>query len=265
MKLKGIKFGLVMGVAVLSLACSGIRVRGSGTTMSENREVGAFDSIELESFGDVFIEQGDEPGVVVEADVELIEYVNTDVRNGTLYLRVGDRGQNVSVTNADLRFFVTVSDLEKLSIPGSGDMFVEDVRVDDLTVEINGSGDVTMQDVKNGSSLFMEIDGSGEISIRKAEFDEIESRIRGSGDISIGGKADEQSIQVGGSGDYIGGDLESQSVEIAIQGSGNVDVWAEEALKIDISGSGNVRYFGEPRDLAQQIDGSGDVRALGEK
>lgn len=264
MKLNVINVGVLIGVLMLGASCFGVRVRGSGNVITEKREVRDFDSVSLDSFGDVFIEQGDRPGLIIEADDQLMEYVKADVRGGTLHLSVGESGRSVSVTNAELRYLVTVSDLEEISLSGSGDISVDDISVDDLEFNIGGSGNISAEEIE-GDKLTLLIRGSGDIEIKEAKMNGVETNISGSGDVELSGEVQENSIRVGGSGNYESADLESQVVDVRIQGSGSADVWAVEALDISIGGSGNVRYHGDPDDLKQSVNGSGDVRAMGDK
>ncbi len=261
---KLLKVSLLIGVLLLTVSCFGVRVRGSGNVISEKREVRDFDSVQLNSFGDVFIEQGDQPGVTIEADDQLMEYVNAEVRAGKLHLDVGENGQSVSVTNAELRYLVTVTDLEEIRISGSGDISVDDLSIDDLEIHIGGSGDITAEEIE-GDQLTLSIGGSGDIEIKEVKLNEVDTGISGSGSIEVSGQTNQHSIRVGGSGSYDAADLESQVVDVRIQGSGNAEIWAVESLDISIGGSGDVRYYGDPSDLTQSVSGSGDVRGLGDK
>jgi hypothetical protein len=59
-------------------------IEGSGAVISEQREVQNFDRIQLTGAGDVFITQEGVELVIVEADDNLLPYIETEVRAGTL-------------------------------------------------------------------------------------------------------------------------------------------------------------------------------------
>ena len=82
--------------------------------------------------------------------------------------------------------------------------------------------------------------------------------ISGSGRVNIGGSADQQDIEVSGSGEYDAAGLPSQTVSAEVSGSGDVVVTVSGLLKVDISGSGSVTYSGDPK-VESSVSGSGKV------
>jgi hypothetical protein len=74
----------------------------------------------------------------------------------------------------------------------------------------------------------------------------------------MGGKADEQEIDISGSGTYLAENLESREVNIDVVGAGSAIVNAKEELDAEISGVGSVEYIGHPR-IRQTVSGAGQV------
>ena len=59
-------------------------VSGSGTIATETRAVGAFQSIDLQGTGNIYVTQGNESSLRVEAEDNLLPYLKTSVTNGVL-------------------------------------------------------------------------------------------------------------------------------------------------------------------------------------
>jgi len=78
----------VMLVSLLAASCVVKTIEGSGDIETEARQVSGFDSIELSHMGDVYLTQGETEGLTVRADDNLLEYIVTEVVNGTLKLGV---------------------------------------------------------------------------------------------------------------------------------------------------------------------------------
>lgn len=217
-------------------------VTGSGNIVSESREVSGFDEVVLAGSGNLTITQGDGEALTVEADDNLMDLIETEVRNGVLYLGFKS-GANIINTSRAVQYQLTVDDLSELTISGSGNVSAESLVSDDFSLNVSGSG---------------------EAQIDRLTASEISIEISGSGDVDIVGAVEEQSITVSGSGNYRAGDLVSENVTVRISGSGNATVWVAEMLDVVVSGSGNVEYYGTPR-VNQQVSGSGNIRSLGNK
>ena len=239
-----VRFAVVVSVMALSiLACQvgGLTsIRGSGNVAEETREVGSFTGVALAGIGELTIEVSEGESLRIEAEDNLMPYLEAEVRNGMLKIGVQD-GVNLNPTRP-VRFYLTVEELDTIVLSGSGNIEAPDLGAERFSVTISGSGDVEMGDL-SADTLDVVISGSGNLDI-------------------AGGRVEEQDITISGSGEYQAGDLSSESVQITISGSGNATVWATESLDVRISGSGSVNYYGNPRTTFSG-SGSGKLRSLG--
>jgi len=241
MEYKKLMLVMVLPMSLISLiACTGRIVRGSGEVITETRQVRGFDSISLTGSGDVIVTQGEGESLSVETDDNVMKYVETEVRGGTLTLGYEDGARLIDATR--LIFYVEVDDLASLTISGSGDIEADVIETDHLEVTVSGSGDVQIADLKA---------------------DAVEATISGSGEIDLSGDAPAQDVTISGSGKYLAGDLCGERVDVTISGSGNARVCATEMLETSIGGSGDVGYFGRPT-VHTSGSGSGTVNSLGE-
>ncbi len=110
--------------------------------------------------------------------------------------------------------------------------------------------------VKDLSAL--KVLGSANVEAEGISTDRLIVTISGAGDVKIGGKADEQEINILGSGDYQAEDLESKEVKIDVMGSGSAIVNVSEKLNAEISGIGSVEYIGDPT-VKQDVSGVGRI------
>ena len=235
----------VIGVLVIGIFLIGAgridRIKGSGTLITESREVSNFDRIVLNGSGEVVITQGEEESLSVETDDNIMPYITTEIKRGTLYLGY-DAKKVKSLAPTRLRFTLHLKNLVGLNISGSGEVTAASLATHGLDIEIDGSGDVQID------SLTAE---------------KLEVRIDGSGTVKLAGEATGQNITINGSGKYLTGDLRSDTVKITINGSGDAVVWATTTLNAHINGSGSVEYYGSPTvDLSGS--GSGKMKSLGD-
>ena len=64
----------------------GTTIRGSGNVVEETREVSGVSGVQLATIGDMVIELGDKESLRIEAEDNLLEYFETEVRNGKLII-----------------------------------------------------------------------------------------------------------------------------------------------------------------------------------
>ena len=177
-----------------------------------------------------------------------------------------------------------VSDFDEVELRGVGNLSIEQTGSESLSVEaqadvlpklttrvvnhrliIGPTPNTTIHTtepinykltVKDLSAV--EVSGAGNVEAEGVSTDSLGVTISGAGDMRMSGKADQQEINVFGSGVYQAGDLESKVVKIYIMGSGSAIVNASEELDVVISGSGSVQYRGDPT-VKQDVTGAGRV------
>ena len=237
-------FVLILSAAILGVTgCDLLGERGSDDLITETREVSNYNSIALSGSGDVVVAQGGSESLTVETDDNLMEHVETEVRNGTLHLGFETDENSRGFSPTRLIFTVGVDDLKGLSVSGSGSIESDIIETDSLDATISGSGEIQIGDLIAN---------------------EVTGKISGSGKIDLAGVIAIQDVTVGGSGNYRAGDLQSESAEVSVSGSGNATVWATETLDASISGSGSIDYYGNP-SVNQSTSGSGNVNNRGDK
>ncbi len=247
-----------------SLACATINataVTGSGEIVTRTIDVSRFDVVTLAASGDVYIEQGQTESLIIEADDNILPLLRNRVIGGELIL---DTRPNQSLTPSQpIIYRLTVKDLSRLTLNGSGNFFIEPLETKKIEIALGGSGNITFEDL-TAEKVFIDLKGSGNIDIEELAADQIETTMPGSGDITLNGKAEIQDVSISGSGNYRAADLETSRAEIKIPGSADVFVWVLDELYTDVGGSGEIHYYGSPTLHASGL-GSGNLSPLGDK
>lgn len=239
-------------------------IEGSGTVISEQRKVQSFDRIQLTGAGDIFITQEGVELVTVEADDNLLPYIETEVRAGNLMLGYTDEVMDRSIRPSQtIKFYVSLKEISALEISGAGDVYSESMNTERLKVEVDGSSDITF-DQLTLEQFDIEVKGSSDIQVEQLTAQEVDVNINGSADVYLSGDTYEQNINIDGSGNYVAADLHSQQGNIAIYGQGEVTIWTVDILDIQIPGTGTVRYYGDPA-ISFSNPGQGELDPLGDK
>jgi hypothetical protein len=256
------------------------QLQGSGTVISEKRDVSGFTRVDLKGIGNLTITHGSAESLTIKADDNILPNITSSVINGTL--EIGMKPTWNIKPSRTIEYELVVKDLSAVTLSGFGNVNVDSLAGTIMQVRLTGSGDINLGDAV-GDSLdlrlsgfgnvdvdkiqvktpSLDITGSGDLNIRSLQADDLNLRISGFGNATVVGSAASQDVRVTGSGDYRGADLESDTATIEISGFGNARVWAKNDLTVRITGSGNVEYYGSPR-INQTISGFGKVNTLGE-
>jgi hypothetical protein len=208
-------------------------IKGDGDLRTEEFHLPTITGVKLSGIGEVIIRHGDTQKIIVETDDNLLDYLETDINGGVWDIEFERCIRNVT----RLTVYITVPEIEKLIISGSGSIIGEDAFVgDELEATVSGSGNI-------------DFDFTGNI---------VEASISGSGHIDLFGSADFMDVNISGSGDVRAFDLFTQECDVHNSASGDARVNVEDFLKVRISGSGDVLYIGNPT-LDIDISGSGSV------
>lgn len=208
-------------------------VRGNGDIRTSEFHLPDITGVKLRGIGEVIIRHGDEQEIIVETDENLMDYIETDVNGGVWDIDFERCVRNVT----RLTVFITVPEVDKLIISGSGSIVGEDpFDGNELETTVSGSGNIEFEFTGNT----------------------VDASVSGSGNIDLFGSADFMDVNISGSGDVRAFDLVTQECDVHISGSGDVRCYVEDFLKVRISGSGDVLYKGHP-ELDVDITGSGSV------
>jgi hypothetical protein len=101
--------------------------------------------------------------------------------------------------------------------------------------------------------------GSTDGDINNINNSALDIGIHGSGKLHLNGKSGTVHITISGSSKIDAISLISENSDIQINGSGNIQVYATNSLDVQINGSGTVKYKGDPKNVNQQINGSGRI------
>lgn len=217
--------------------------RGSGNVVTETRDVSDFHAIEVSYPAQVFVKQGSQESLKIEAEDNLLPNLKTQVRNGRLeifYRR--ENGKHVNPTK-NVTITIVVKDLSDVNFSSAGELTIDDLETDNLDVSLSGAGNLELNSVDiRGLSV----------------------SLSGAGSMSASGVADNLDLNISGLGDFKGGDLHGKIARVNISGAGSATVWVDEDLMAGISGAGSIDYYGSA-SVTKQISGVGSVDHVGNK
>ncbi|MBN1211176.1 MAG: DUF2807 domain-containing protein [candidate division Zixibacteria bacterium] len=189
-------------------------IEGSGDLITEERDVREFNEIKTSGSFDIFVEVGPERSLKITFDDNLIDIIETEVRGKTLRIGSEESFSSHHVCKVE----ITVPELEAVSLSGSGNVEVINLKGDVFESSISGSGNVKV--TGEVREVELEISGSGEIEAEDLIADDAYVKISGSGDVRVYARESLEG-RVSGSGSiYYSGNPQSLSTNVS--GSGRI-------------------------------------------
>lgn len=216
-------------------------IRGNGVVVEETRPVGEFARLDVQGIGNVYVELGDAPSLTIEAEENLLPYIEVENRGDRLVIS-SERNKNLIPTES-VNIYLTVTGLEGVIISGLGNVELPALEAARFTIDLNGAGDIEIESL-TAESLRADLSGLGDLQIDA-------------------GEVVSQEISISGSGKYDGAGLASQTANIEISGLGSAVVRVSDKLDVSISGAGGVEYYGDP-EIDRSISGLGNLEKIGD-
>jgi Putative auto-transporter adhesin, head GIN domain len=216
----------------------GERIRGEGPSVTETRDAKNFKGFKSSISADITLKQtSGSYSVKIEGQKNILALLKTEVVDGML--KIGfEKGYsinhkeplNITIEAPSFEYLglsgsgnVKVNgslsgDKMTMSLSGSGDFYLDELKYSELSVGISGSGNVKMSGT--AESVDLSISGSGNLKANDLKAQKARCRISGSGNLSLN-VTKELDATISGSGDirYSGN---PPSVRTKVSGSGDI-------------------------------------------
>lgn len=226
---------LIICITVFLAGCDEI-ISGSGRISKETRDVKSFDAIEISGAFHVYLTQGNDERLEIEADDNLLQYIETGVRGGRLYIEP----RAFSFRNPTLKAYITIRNIEEIRASGA--------------VQITGDTSLEF------GRLLIATSGASEIDL-ELYGEKLELKVSGAGKTHLSGEVENTIIRLSGASKLNAESLYVNKMDINISGAGSANVRVEDELVANISGAGNIRYIGDPK-VHSKVSGAGNVKRL---
>lgn len=222
--------------ALLFSSClfMGPSVRGDGNVVEEVREVGEFSGVQVTSGMNVHFVQGEEKKVVVVADKNLHELIETRVSGNTLEIRA-----LASIWSASSKkVVITINDIREIQGTAGSNIFTDgQIKADQLT--IRGSA---------GSNIRLDLEGQT-----------VDVSVSSGANVFLQGNAKKLVAKTSSGSNLKAEDFHADTSDIRVSSGANVWVTTMKDLTAHASSGGNVFYYGSPGRTNTSSSSGGNV------
>ncbi len=228
----------LLAVIFIAALSSCRMISGNGNVKRETRNPGTFTEIESSGSADVVVRSGSDCSVTVEDDENLLPYMETVVKNGTLQIHYRD---GISVTNDHAKIYVTAPTLSAVATSGTSNIMISDLLRNSDKISFHTSGTGNIEGEVDAPAISVSQSGTGTVKLR--------------------GRTRDFDCEITGVGHAYCDNLESENTKVNVSGVGDAHVFASVRLDATVSGTGSVYYRGNPQSRQVKTTGVGSIKS----
>jgi len=228
--------GIFAALSILLSSCwaLGPSVKGNGNVTEEVRQVAEFDQIKVNRGMNVYITQGSPAKVVVIADSNLHEVIETEVEGDVLTVTINE---NIRWAK-EKKVMITVEKLTRLD-GSSGANAYSQTQIMSENLELEAS---------SGANLKMDVN---------AKY--LKADCSSGANIYLSGLAKGAELGASSGANLKAGDLKADNCKMRASSGGNVTATVVERLEAKATSGGNISYYGEPASTDVDTSSGGNV------
>jgi len=210
---------------------------GNGNVRTEERHVGDFNGVHSSAGLHVYLTEGSENKVVVEADDNLHQYIEVYLEGNTL--KIGTE-KNIGRAKAK-NVHVTFTNLESLKASSGSDLISNSViKSEILSLETSSGADLEAEIVSK--EVYLEASSGS--------------------DLKVSGRAGKAVVDASSGSDIKARELEVLSCNAEASSGADVAITVLNTIEAHASSGGDIQYFGNPSDVSVNDGPSGSVRKM---
>lgn len=215
------------------LSC--MQKRGSGNVISQTKDVGNFNGINVSNSFNVELKNGPVTSVVVEADDNLMKYVQVKVVNNVLRISL----DNINVNDAHLKVLVTAPLIDEIKTSAAAEVVVKGSLFSEKAIHLNASSASEIKATIDAPSV--EVDASS------------------GSDITLSGRTRDLDVSASSGASINARELLSENSTAKASSGADVSVNASISVDADASSGGNISYRGAASTIKKSNSSGGDI------
>lgn len=240
--MKALKYSLI---AILALSLTSCQfdltfgnIRGNGNVQTAEREINDdFTEVKGSHGLDIFLTEGDENAIVVEADENLHEHISTEVHNGQLKIKATE---NIGSAKSK-KIHVTYKKISGIYASSGADI-IGNSLIDNENISLNSSSGAMIDIDINAGQVYADASSGSDLKVK--------------------GRAVKLITTASSGSDIQAGDLEVKSCKASASSGADIVVNVSEEIEGNASSGGDIRYYGNPTAISLKDGVSGSVRKM---
>lgn len=210
---------------------------GCNAQQVQTREVKPFHKIQASGSVNIFFTQSDTASLIVKADKDEINNVETKFENGILI--ISNKGRFLDPVN----IYVKNSSLSGIETSGAVDLKIFQIlKTDSLEINASGSSDIHA----------------------KVETHKVKCLQSGASDVSLDGTTDQLESNVSSAASLKGYNLISKNTDIITTGAASAKIYVTDKLVANASGASDIKIKGDPKEVNAESSTASSITKIKE-
>lgn len=252
---------LLLLVTTVAFSQKKQKIKGSKNVTTEQREIGQFNAIEVEDNLEVYLEKGEKPGIKIEADDNLHDIIQLDLKANTLHLYTSKEARKykkliVKVTYTNDLNMVTAKHETTVNA-------IQEVQIDTVTfkaldyaklyLNVNTKNFLLQGDDKSKTELNIKSDKakielSDNASLKSLiTTQELTCDLYQKSEAKLEGQATNATIRLDNNSSLTANKLTIKNIDLIAESSSNCSINAESSIIIKASGKSEIELYGNPK------------------
>jgi len=225
---------LFLSIIIIALSSCHF-ISGSGNIITQTRPTGDFQRFSTSSGIDVELTTGPVIQVIVEADDNVMKYIETTVNGDNLHIGLKD---HVNLSNTHMKVYITAPQINGIKASSGSDVIVKDL-------------------LKNTGKLALDASSAGSIT---ADIDapEVEADVSSGASIKLSGKTRNLDATASSGSNLKAGDLLSENTVVSSSSGSSATVHASVSLQANSSSGASIHYYGGA-NVQKNVSSGGSV------
>ena len=228
---------LIAVVLTLSLTACNINlgIKGNGNVVTEDRPVTEnFNDIQASAGIEVYLTQGSENRISVEADENLLPYIVTDIKNEVLKISISENIRN----SKSMKVHVTFIDVK--------------------SIKASSGSEISSNSVIKSKQLSVISSSGAEIDLEIFSQD-VTAEASSGADIKIIGKASTLTAKASSGSEVNAKELLTINCRAQASSGADISINTRDNLDTNVSSGASINYYGNPNSVNSNKSSSGSV------
>ncbi len=212
----------------------GPSIKGNGNVTTSYRDVGDFEQLKVSTGLKVILKQTDRNQVIVEADENLHDVIQSEVRGDELRLYTDQRIKNAT----KMSIIVEFKDIDELHTNAGA--------------SVSSDGILQLKNLETKSS-------SGSSQDLKINLDHLEGKVSSGANMKLAGKAQSVNLKASSGAILKAGELTADACFADASSGANIHIKATKKFEGEASSGGNIFYSGNPETVEISTSSGGNV------
>ena len=212
----------------------GPSVKGNGNVVEETRKAGPFEKISVSRGMNIYITQGESPRILVKADENLLDAIETKTEDNTLKITTSE---NIRQAKSK-KVFVTITGISEIKSAAGSNVYSENI-LETETLEINSS---------SGSNMKLQVK-IGDLSVSSSSGSNV--RLEGTAQRFHGKSSSGANIKAE--------ELTVNHCNATTSSGANLWISVVETFEGKASSGGNIYYSGNPKSVNLESSSGGNL------